>query len=106
MELFYISPTRVTPLPYHWHVNFFSVFIGSIWNTHTHTAQFSYIILLIASLSKDVVVFSNSVVNTSFAVISYINKFSFEEKINFEIRVIEFMEVIEDIVYEKHLDHI
>jgi len=42
--------------------------------------------------------------NTSFVVISCINKFSCEERINFEIRVSQFIEVTKDIMYEKCLD--
>jgi len=36
-----------------------------------------------------------------FAVISCINKFSVKGQVNFEIKVIKFIEVTEDIVYEK-----
>ena len=41
---------------------------------------------------------------SSFAVTSCINKFSFEEKINFEIKVTEFVDVNDDLMYEKCLD--
>ena len=47
---------------------------------------------------------SESLVGTSFVVTTCGDKFSFEEKINFELKVTEFIEVTEDLLYEKHPD--